>query len=308
MRIVSLLPSATEIVYALGLEPVAVSHECDYPPEAASKPAVDRSRVDPTAGSAEIDDQVRRAERDHGGVYEIDLDALREADPDLIVSQGVCDVCAVDSVLVEEAVAELDLDAEVLTTDPHGLDDVLADVERVGAATGREERAAELVADLRARIDAVASAAIGVDDAPRTLVLDWTDPSMVAGHWIPELVSLAGGEYGLADPGAASRPIEWEAVRGFDPEVLVVAPCGFRLEQTAENLSDLTGRDGWGDLTAVREGRAFAMDGHHYVNRPGPRLVDALEHLAALVHPERFDAPPPDVARSLESLEPPAEP
>jgi iron complex transport system substrate-binding protein len=130
-------------------------------------------------------------------------------------------------------------------------------------------------------------------------VLDWTDPVMTAGHWVPELVEWAGGEYGLAERGAASRPREWVEIREYDPEALVVAPCGFDLDRTFANLGDLTGREGWADLSAVRDGRAYAMDGHHYLNRPGPRLADSLEHLAGLLHPDRFEAPPADVARSL---------
>jgi iron complex transport system substrate-binding protein len=298
VRIVTLLPSATEIVYALGLEPVATSHECDWPPEAAEKPAVNRSRVDADASAGEIDAQVLEAE---GGVYDIDLAALERADPDLVVSQGICDVCAVDSVLVREAVDELGLDCEVLTTDPHSLEDVFEDVERIGRATGREARGEEVVADLRERVERVRerTADLAPDERPRVAVLDWTDPVMTAGHWVPELVEWAGGEYGLAERGAASRPREWAEIREYDPEALVVAPCGFGLEQTAENLADLADREGWADLSAVREGRAYAMDGHHYLNRPGPRLVGSLEHLAGLLHPDRFDAPPGDVARPL---------
>ena len=300
MRVVSLLPSATEIVYALGVEPVGVSHECDYPPAATEKPSINRSRIDAGASSSEINEQVASAERG-GSVYEIGLDALREADPDLIVTQGVCDVCAVDRVLVADAVAELGLDCEVLTTDPHSLADVLDDIERVGAALDREERAAELVADLRGRIDAVEARVGGPERRPRTLVFDWTDPVMVAGHWMPGLVESLGADYGLADPGAASRPHEWADVRAFDPERLIVAPCGFDLEQIAENAADLADREGWAELTAVREGEVYAMDGHRFVNRPGPRLVDTLEHLAGLLRPDRFDRPPADVARPFAS-------
>jgi len=301
MRVVSLLPSATEIVYALGVEPAGVSHECDYPPAARERPAVNRSRVDPDASSTEIDDQVREAVAE-GGVYKIDRETLAALDPDVVISQGICDVCAVDAVRVRGAVDELGLDAEVLTTDPHSLADVLADIERIGAALGRENRARDLVADLEARIDAVERQVDTVERRPRVAVLDWTDPVMVAGHWIPGMVDLAGGQYGLAERGDRSRPREWETLREYDPEVLVVSPCGFGLDQTAKNLADLTDRGGWADLTAVREGRAYAVDGHHYVNRPGPRLVDALEFLAALCHPDRFDAPPRDAVGPLSDL------
>jgi iron complex transport system substrate-binding protein len=301
MRVVSLLPSATEIVYALGVEPVGVSHECDYPPAANETPAVNRARVESEASSEEINEQVAAA-ADDGGVYELDRDLLADLDPDVIVSQGICDVCAVDEVRVRTAVDELGLDAEVVTTDPHSLADVLADVERLGRVLDRAERAREVIENLEARIDAVERRAGATETRPRVAVLDWLDPVMVAGHWIPGMVDLAGGRYGLAERGARSRPREWDEIRAYDPEVLVAAPCGFELDQTARNLSDLTDREGWGEVTAVREGAAYAVDGHHYVNRPGPRLIDTLEFLAGVVHPEAFDAPPPDAVRPVSAL------
>jgi len=299
MNVVTLLPSATEIAYALDVDPVGVSHECDYPPEAAEKPSMNRSRIDPEATSEEINEQVVAAERDHGGVYEIDVDALAAADPDLVVTQGICDVCAVDEVLVERAVERIDADPEILTTDPHSPADLYDDVRRIGAATGREDRAAALVGELQDRVAAVRERAAAAETTPRVAVLDWMDPVMVAGHWVPELVDIAGGAYGMADPGERSRPREFAAVREYDPEVLVAAPCGFDLNQTAENAGELVARDGWTDLTAVRDGRAYAMDGHHYLNRPGPRLVDSLEHLAGLIHPDLFERPPADAATAF---------
>ena len=302
-RVVTLLPSATEIVYALGVEPVATSHECDYPPEAADLPAVNRSRVDPEASPDSINEQVVSAEQ-AGGVYEIDLAALERADPDIVVSQGICDVCAVDSVLVREAVEELGLDCEVLTTDPHSLADVFDDIERIGAALGREREAEALLAALRGRVEQVRERAPDTD-RPRVAVLDWTDPVMVAGHWVPGLVETAGGSYGLEEREGRSRPREWAEIREYDPEVLVVAPCGFELDQTTEHLDTLTEREGWADLTAVREGRAYVMDGHHFVNRPGPRLVETLEYLAGVLHPETFDVPPESAVRSLARPDPP---
>jgi iron complex transport system substrate-binding protein len=303
MRVVSLLPSATEIVYALGVEPVGVSHECDYPPAARDLPAVNRSRVDPDATSGEIDRQVQEAHEEEG-VYQIDRERLATLDPDVVISQGICDVCAVDEVRVREAVADLGLDAEVVTTDPHSLADVLADVERIGEILGREERAREVITDLESRIDAVEGAAGTAEDRPRVAVLDWLDPVMVAGHWVPGMVDLAGGTYGLAERGARSRPREWATVREYDPEVLALSPCGFGLDQIAENLRDVTDREGWHDLTAVRENRVYAIDGHHYVNRPGPRLVDALEFFAALCQPESVPRPPGDAVQPLSELQP----
>ena len=302
MNVVSLLPSATEIVYALGVDPVGVSHECDYPPATREKPVVNRSRVDPDATSEEITEQVARAQQE-GGVYEIDRETLAALDPDLVVSQGICDVCAVDSVSVRTAVDELGLDAAVLTTDSHSLADTLADIERIGDALDRSERAVEVIADLESRIDAIERAAGATESRPRTAVLDWLDPVMVAGHWIPGMVDLAGGRYGLAERGARSRPREWETIRSYDPEVLVLAPCGFGIDQTVENLADVTKREGWSDLTAVEHESVYVVDGNHYVNRPGPRLVDTLEFLAWILHPEQFDTPPSDAVVPLASVE-----
>jgi iron complex transport system substrate-binding protein len=301
MRVVSLLPSATEIVAALGIEPVGVSHECDYPPKMADKPAVNRSHVDAEASSEEIDRQVLEAE-ESGGVYDIDLDTLARLDPDLVVSQGICEVCAVDAVAVREAVAKLELDCEVLTTDPHSIGDVFSDIRRIGAATGTENRAERVVADRRERVREVERIAGTTTERPRVAVLDWTSPVMVAGHWIPEMVGMAGGSYELTDSGAVSRPVEWRAIREYDPETLVVAPCGFDLAQTTENIHDLTEREGWAELTAVCEDRVYAIDGHRYVNRPGPRLVESLEYLAGVIHPAAFEHPPTETVRPLSAL------
>ncbi|MFC6975425.1 cobalamin-binding protein [Halomicroarcula sp. GCM10025709] len=302
MRVVTLLPSATEIVYALGVEPVGVSHECDHPPAAREQPSVNRSRVDPTATSGEINEQVADAEAGDG-VYAIDRATLAELDPDLVVTQGVCDVCAIDHVQVATAVDELGLETEVLTLDVHSLDDLFESIHEVGAAIDRGERASDLVAELRDRVAAVETTAARAETEPRVAVLDWLDPVMVAGHWVPEMVDRAGGRYGLEAAGGDSRPREWAEIREYDPDVLVAAPCGFDIEQTRENLADLTGRPGFDGLTAVREGRVHVLDGHHYVNRSGPRLVDTMEFLGALVHPELFDAPPRDVALDLGTVQ-----
>jgi iron complex transport system substrate-binding protein len=297
VRVVTTLPSATESVYALGVEPVATSHECDYPPAAADLPSVERTRVDPSADSASIHEQVTEAAAGDG-VYEIDREALRRADPDLVVAQGVCDVCAVDTVAIRDAVADLGLDCEVLTTDPHVLDDVLDDLVRIGRALDREDRARALVADLRARVAAVERAVAG-RDRPRVAVLDWLDPLMVSGHWVPDLVERAGGDHGLAAPGERSTTREWAAVRDYDPEVLVAAPCGFGLDRALAEAPALTDRPGYADLAAVRADRAHVVDGDAYVNRPGPRLVDTLEALAGLIHPEAVGPPGNEVARPL---------
>ncbi|USZ70663.1 cobalamin-binding protein [Natronosalvus halobius] len=307
MRIVTTLPSATEIVCALGLEPVGVSHECDFPPAVRDRPSVTASRIDADASSGAIDEQVLEAAAGDG-VYDVAVDTLDSLDPDLVVTQGMCDVCAVDEVVVERALEAIAADPEVLTTDPHSVADVLADVERVGEAAGVLERARDVVAALEERIDAVrtrtADIAPGDGERLRVAIFDWTDPVMIAGHWTAELVEWAGGRYGLADAGERSRPREWDEIRAYDPEIAIVAPCGFDLEQTAANLADLSDREGWDELAAVREGRVWALDGNQYLNRPGPRLVDTLEAIAPIVQPERFPEPPDEsVAVPLDVLD-----
>ncbi|WP_265109052.1 cobalamin-binding protein [Halosolutus halophilus] len=320
MRIVTTLPSATETVAALGIEPVGVSHECDYPPGVESLPSITRSRIDADASSAEIDRQVLETAETEDGVYDVDVETLDDLDPDLIVTQGMCDVCAVDEIVVANAIEQInearrasssrtesddDADPEVVTTDPHSVADVLDDLDRIGRATGREDRAREVRLELEERIDAVRERTADIDagERPRVAIFDWTDPVMIAGHWTAELVDWAGGEYGLADVGERSRPREWDDIREYDPEVVIVAPCGFGLDQIAANRSDLTDREGWTDLAAVRDGRVWALDGHHYLNRPGPRLVDTLEAIAGMVRPDRFGAPDRDVAVPFDDLE-----
>jgi len=301
MRVVSLLPSATELCYALGVEPVGVSHECDHPPAAREQPAVIESRIDASASSDEIDQQVQAAVAE-GGVYELDREQLAALDPDVVLSQGICEVCAVDDSRVRQAVADLGLDTDVVATDPHTLGDVFDDLERLGDVFDRQQRAREVVADLRERVTRVERAT--PDEGPRVAVLDWLDPVMVAGHWIPGIVERAGGAYKLAAPGDPSRPREWREIRAHDPDVLVAAPCGFDLAQTVENAADLSDREGWVELSAVQSGRVYAVDGHEYINRPGPRLVDTLELLAALIHPaaiERADDIDPPATLSGDS-------
>lgn len=274
MRVATLLPSATEIVYALGVEPVAVSHECDYPPGADEKPAITKTAVDSDGSSASINEAVDRVLRTEGGVYDIDLEVLETTRPDLAITQGLCDVCAVDEVTVERAIEHLDRDVEVLTTDPHRFEDLYADIHRIAAAVDRTSAGDRLIHRLRNRVESLTRN--DVDARRRVVVVEWMDPPMVAGHWIPELVRIAGGEYGLADPGDRSRPRAWSEIRAYDPEILIVSPCGFSVEQTRRHLDELRGRPGWGELTASRAGRVFLVDGNHLVNRPGPRLVETL--------------------------------
>ncbi len=294
LRICSLLPSATEIVYALGLgdQLCAVSHECDYPPEAATKPAVIRSVFDPsTLTSRQIDQAVMDHLRQGTGVYAIDLDRLRRANPDLILTQELCDVCAVPYLEVQRAVEQLGSGPRLLSLSPALLGDVLQDIRRIGEAAGREKEAEWVVEQLQSRIDRVAAMAARVAKRPATVCLEWADPLYIAGHWIPEMVELAGGSDGLGMKGVPSTRIEWDWVVAYAPEVIVLMPCGFDVERALSELPLLTRLPGWSDLPAVREGRVYAVNATAYFSRSGPRLVDGLELLARLLHPTLFPDP-----------------
>jgi iron complex transport system substrate-binding protein len=303
VRIVTLLPSATEIAFALGLgdQVVAVSHECDYPPAARERPAVTRSPLHGHAlSSAEIDRRTTEQLREGGTLYYLDADRLRDLAPDLILTQELCDVCAVAQPEVKRAVRQLGTAPRVLSLEPNTLDDVLATIEAVGAATGREAKAAVLVAELQARIARVREGAAAVAARPRVFCLEWTDPPWVAGHWVPEIVALAGGADMLGGVGQPSVRIAWERVREAAPEVVVLMPCGYDLARTLAERDVVQALPGWDELPAVRAGRVYAVDGSSYFNRPGPRLVDGLELLAHLFHPDLFARPAlPDAVAPL---------
>ncbi len=297
MRICSLLPSATEIIYALGLgeQLYGVSHECDFPPEATTKPAVIRPAFDPsTLSSLEIDHAVTERLRRGEGVYTIDLARLRRADPDLILTQELCDVCAIPYSEVKRAIEHLGRQPLLLSLSPALLGDVLEDIRRVGRAAGRGEQAESLVTRLQSRIDLVAAKTARVTNRPNTFCLEWADPLYVSGHWVPEMVELAGGTDGLGVKGKPSVPIEWDPVVRYAPEVIILMPCGFDVERTVKELPLVTRLPGWSDLPAVRRDRVYAVNGSAYFNRSGPRLVDGLELLAKILHPELFPGAIPD--------------
>ncbi len=290
-RIVSLLPSATEIVCALGFQDrlVGRSHECDFPPEVARLPVLTTPRFDPEGTSAEVNDRVQRILTDALAVYRVDAAILRELRPDFIVTQAQCDVCAVSLRDVEDAVAQwTGARPRIVSLAPWGLADVFADMERVAAALGAPERGAELAGGLKRRIDAIRARAATAAYRPRVACLEWLDPLMDAGNWMPELVEAAGAVSLLGTAGAHSSWIEFAAIAAADPEVILIAPCGFTMERTAAELPALWRRAGWSELRAVRDGRVFLAEGNQYFNRPGPRMVESLEILAELLHPEIF--------------------
>jgi iron complex transport system substrate-binding protein len=293
MRIVSLLSSATEIVYALGLEDslVGISHECDYPPEALRLPRLSRSRVDPAGlDSGEIDRAVRRAMEEHGSVYEVDQEALARLRPDVILTQAVCEVCAVPTGSVEAAVASLPYQPEVVSLDAHTLQGIFHSVQQVADAAGVEQVGQRVVASLAGRVERVRGAVAG-QPRPRVLALEWLDPPFAPGHWVPEMIERAGGENLWGKAGAASRQGEWVELDGLDPDVLLLLPCGFALpaarsdaERNRAVVESVAAR-------AVERGRAWLGDAA-YFSRSGPRVVEGIEALAAALHPGCF----PDVA------------
>ena len=290
-RIVSLLPSATEILFTLGLdaEVRAVTHECDYPAGALAKPHITRSLLAPNLSSGEIDAAVReQLVADAHSLYTIDRDLLAEIAPTLIVTQRLCEVCAVAYDEVLEAVRSLPQRPQVINLEPERLDDVLRDIETVGAATQREQEASELVASLRQRVRSVRERVARATTRPRVAFIEWLDPIFCGGHWNPELIALAGGEDAIGRLGERSEQVPWERIVAYQPEVMVIAACGFTEERARQDEPLLRAYPGFADLPCARDGRVHFVDGAAYFSRPGPRLVDSLELLARLIHPELF--------------------
>ena len=294
-RIVSLLPSATEIVCALGLESslVGVTHECDYPPSVATLPKLTASRIShETMTSAEIDHAVRTQLDGHGSIYNLDEETLRALKPDLILTQELCDVCAVSYRTVEQAAARIsEADVRVLSLEPNTIEDILANIRTVGALAGREAEAERVVSALAARIDALAAALAGAERRPRTLMLEWLEPPFAPGHWVPEQVALAGGEHTFGRAGQPSIQTTAREILDYAPEVVVLIPCGFYKEDVLRALPRARLPEGFRELPAVREGEVWTLDATSYFSRPGPRVVDGAEILARILHPEIFGEP-----------------
>ena len=292
MRIVSLLPSATEIVYALGLggQLVGVSHTCDYPLDARSKPAVSRSiRSVSHLGSREIDAIISQARANNNPVHWIDGDLLRELRPDLIITQEICQVCAVDQGSVFQTAAQvLDYAPQIIVTRPVGLAEIYANILNIGTAAGVPERADELVAQLRRRAARVAAGVANLVERPKVFCIDWLSPLRNTGQWTPELVALAGGVEGLAEKWGQSREVAWREVAAYQPDYVMVMPCAFDLARTAaESREHLYSHPIWPQLPAVQRGQVYLFDGL-LPSRHGPRVIDVLEGLAEVLHPERF--------------------
>ena len=291
MRIVSLLPSATEIVCALGLEEqlVGVSHECDYPSAVRGLPKVTRTLIPTDAASGEIDRLVSEQLKTTKALYQLDLPLLKELRPDVIVTQSLCDVCAVSPNEVQTALAQLPGTPRVVNLEPQSLDGLFKAIRQVASAVGVS--ADDTIRQLRGRVDAVAARSATVTTRPRVALLEWLNPPFSSGHWNPELVRIAGGVEGLGKEGCPSRRLRWEEVYEWRPEAVVIACCGFTVERTQQDMAGLQMIAGWDTLPAVRANRVYVADGSQYFNRPGPRLVESLELLAHALFPALHPLP-----------------
>ena len=290
-RIVSFLPSATEMAFALGLgdQVFGVSHECDYPPEARTKPVAVRNALPVECMSqAEIDVAVSARLRGGQSLYVIDEAAVRVAAPDLVLTQNLCEVCAPAGNEVAELFRLLPNQPEILWLTPKSIEQVFENIRDLGRAADRQVEAAALIANGRERLARVRRLASGAADRPRVFCMEWMDPVYCCGHWVPEMVDLAGGVDALGRLGTDSVRIAWDDVRSWAPEVLVIMPCGFHLAKAADEARSLFGYPGWRDIPAVRNERVYVVDANAYFARPGPRVVDGAELMAHLVHPELF--------------------
>ena len=287
MRIASLVPSATEMLFALGVgdQVLAVTHECDYPPQAAGKRHLTRSLVPAGLSAREIDAEVRRLTGEGRHLYELDEPALRELDVDLIVTQAVCEVCAVSYDDVVAVAARLPTRPRVISLDPSNLAEVLADVPRLGEATGVAEKAIALRSDLEQRLERVRVAVEGAS-RPRVLAIEWLDPPFIGGHWVPEMIEIAGGTDVLGVPGAKSRTAEWDELAASAPDVIVAMPCGWDATRARAEVETRAT-----EVATIGAERIWAVDAAASFSRPGPRLVEGTELIAHLLHPDRVDAP-----------------
>ena len=294
MRIASFLASGTEICVALGLQDsvIAISHECDWPPDVLDRPRLSRPRFDPSGmSSREIDGALRQAMQEHGSVYEIDEDLLTQLSPDIILTQAVCDVCAVPTPGVRDLVARRGMSASVVSLDAHTVQDIIDSIVEVGAVTDATGQAADVTADLQARIENVRHAVAGAGPRPRVLALEWLDPPFAPGHWVPEMIEIAGGVNLAGTAGSHSTQTTWGALKDLDPDALIIMPCGYDLTATKRDadaartrLRDVASR-------AIDSSRAYIVDGSAYFNRSGPRFVTGIEILAGLLHPDVYASP-----------------
>ena len=300
MRICSLLPSATEIAFALGLgdQVVAVSHECDYPPEASNRPVLTKSAIHQKIHrSLEVD---REVEQRGGDIYEIDEKLLANLKPDLILTQELCHVCAVSYTRVKEAARVLDADTKIVSLEPTNLEEIVDNILLVGRMTNKLAEAEKLAAQMLRRIDRVREKTKTVQDKPRVFFMEWLQPPWAGGHWIPQMVDYAGGFEGLGRLGKPSHRIEWDQVVEYEPEIIVLSPCGLDANQVMEEAHVLASYTEWNEIPAFQSSRIYAVNASAYFSRSGPRVVDGLEILAHIIHPELFpENPHPEAVKTV---------
>ncbi|MBJ7409706.1 MAG: cobalamin-binding protein [Phenylobacterium sp.] len=290
-RIVSLLPSATEIVAAVGMaeQLVGRSHQCDFPPQVRHLPALSETKVCLNGTSRDIDRRVNEIIAQGVSVYRVDAERLRALKPDVILTQTQCAICAVTPGDLEDALCEWTGMAPALVSlEPNDLSDVWGDMRKVGRALGVETAAERAIAALQGRLATIRDAAGRAANKPTVAAIEWIDPLMAGGNWMPELIEAAGGQSLFATPGQHSPWLDWRALAAADPDVILLLPCGFTIEQSLADLPLLQGRPEWAALSAVRCGQVYVIDGHYYFNRPGPRLVESAEMIAEILHPDRF--------------------
>lgn len=299
LRIASLLPSATEIVCRLGLQHalVGVTHECDHPPGVADTPRLTASPVaHETRTSVEIDHAVRHRVDGHGSIYELDESLLRAVAPDLILTQELCEVCAVAYQTVQRAARRFDAEATVVSLEPATLDDILGTIRTVGELADAQPQAEQVVTALQRRLEALDRTVSGLSARPRTVVLEWLQPPFAPGHWVPDQVAHAGGEASFGTAGGPSHTTSGEDIQAYQPEVIILAPCGFTIPDTFRHLPQAELPAGWAELPAVRDGNVWAVDATSYFSRPGPRTIDGAEILASILHPATVGEPQPHQA------------
>ena len=303
MRICSFLPSTTEIICELGLADnlIGITHECDYPEAVNSKERVIMSSIDHKAlSSKEIDDLVTENSKNGKSTYLVDKDKLKAANPDIIFTQGLCEVCAVSGNQVLEAVEVLENRPEIISLEPGTVDEVLESIITIGNATGKSEKAGELVASLKKRIDIIRNVSVRERDKPRVFCLEWLEPPFVAGHWVPDMVEIAGGDNGLRSKGEQSVKVEWDDILDFAPHYIFVMPCGFNIDKTINEIDAVTSNSIWNQTPASQKGNVYLVDANSYFSRPGPRIVDGIEIIARTIHPDLFKMePPPDSILNL---------
>jgi iron complex transport system substrate-binding protein len=291
LKIISLLPAATEIVCALGLEQnlVGRSHECDFPKSVKQLPVCSEANFPDGLSSADIDVKVKEILADALSVYTVKRDVVKELAPDVVITQAQCEVCAVSLTEVEEALENyLDKEAHIVSLQPNSLDDIFNDIKTVAAALNVQNEGDRVVEDLQERVDIVRHKLKFSENKPTVACIEWLEPMMLSGNWVPELVNIAGGDNILTQAGKHSPYVQWDDIRLQDPEIIIVMPCGFSIERTLKEVDILLQLPGFNELKAVKNNRVYIVDGNQYFNRPGPRIVDSIEILAEIIHPKQF--------------------